>query len=148
MKNIRYVGKEVKEFSNLLSRQIEISVSESGLTLVQGRLLNYIFRSSIKAPVYQKDLEKEFNIRRSSATELLQKIESKGLIRRIEDKNDKRVKIIEVTEEGRIRNKKVYKHLCDFESKIKKDVSEEELNLFYKVLDKMKKNIGDEKEDI
>ena len=53
----------------------------SGLTPSQCRIMGFIMDNG-GSPVYQKDIEADFNIRRSTATRLLQSMEHKDLIMR------------------------------------------------------------------
>ena len=59
----------------------------SGLTPSQCRIMGFIMDNG-GSPVYQKDIEAEFNIRRSTATRLLQSMEHKDLIMREPEEND------------------------------------------------------------
>ena len=59
----------------------------SGLTPSQCRIMGFIMDNGGR-PVYQKDIEAEFNIRRSTATRLLQAMEHKDLIMREPEEND------------------------------------------------------------
>ena len=59
----------------------------SGLTPSQCRIMGFIMDNGGRS-VYQKDIEAEFNIRRSTATRLLQSMEHKDLIMREPEEND------------------------------------------------------------
>ena len=48
---------------------------------MQGWIIDYIYDRG-NDPVFQRDIEKEFTIRRSTATELLKLMEKNGLITR------------------------------------------------------------------
>ena len=50
-----------------------------------------------KHSIYQKDIEKEFGLRPSTATEVLKALEKKELICRVSEKQDARLKRIEFT---------------------------------------------------
>ena len=49
-----------------------------------------------KHSIYQKDIEKEFGLRPSTATEVLKALEKKELICRVSEKQDARLKRIEL----------------------------------------------------
>ena len=65
-----------------------------GLTGVQIQIIDYLNHLPQNQFVYQKDVEHEFNIRRSTATSVLQKMEENQLIMRNVSPSDSRIKII------------------------------------------------------
>ena len=65
---------------------------ESELTNMQKRVLHYILFQSLKKDIYQKDIEKEFQIRRSTATGILQLLEKKRFVIRETVEWDARLK--------------------------------------------------------
>lgn len=137
----KHVGRELKTLNNLLYRTIECESSKVGISLAQSRILFYIIKNSKDNPVFQKDIESEFNIRRSSATDHLQKLEKKGYIERIESSSDKRLKEIIATNLGIDVQKKTYDQVIEFERIMIQDIKESEMETFYQVIDKIKKNL-------
>ena len=83
----------------------------------------------------------EFNIRRSSASEMLQKLENKGLIIRESDEKDKRVKTIRLTDHGEMLENSVFSQVCKFENEIIKDIPQNKLDVFFEVLENINNNI-------
>ena len=64
-------GKMINQISNRLrrrSRQVQEAIGISG---AQGNILDYILVESRQRSVYQKEIEKEFGLRPSTATEAL-----------------------------------------------------------------------------
>lgn len=137
----KYIGKEVKEFSNLLSRITEQNSNEQGITFNQGRFLHFIKVLTLRGPLYQKDLEEELGIRPSSATEMIKKLEALSLIARRDDERDKRSKLIDLTDKGREVEKAIFTRLCQLESEMARGVSTEDLQVFFEVLDRFKMNL-------
>lgn len=68
-----------------------------GKNMGQGRILSIL---SERESITQKELQEMLRIQPGSATEILTKLEEKGLIRRKKDEEDKRCCIIELTEDG------------------------------------------------
>lgn len=68
-----------------------------GKDMGQGRILAIL---SERESITQKELQEILRIQSGSVTEILTKLEEKGLIRRKRDERDKRCCIIELTEEG------------------------------------------------
>ncbi|NLW53090.1 MAG: winged helix-turn-helix transcriptional regulator [Tissierellia bacterium] len=137
----RHIGRNIREVLNMFRRNIEYAANESGITVVQGRLLHYINVTGKNKEVYQKDIETEFNIRRSSASEMLQKLENKGLIVRLADPKDKRVKKIILTNRGEKLENTVFSQVCNYEKELVKDIPEEKIDIFLEVLDSIKNNL-------
>ena len=79
-------GKVINKISNRLRRRSVALQEKLGMSGAQGNILNYILVDGRKRPVYQKDIEKEFGLRPSTATEALKNLEAKGLICRISEK--------------------------------------------------------------
>ncbi|MFR8123130.1 MAG: hypothetical protein ACLU77_15850 [Waltera sp.] len=67
----RQLGFELKAANNMIRRKMEVIFAQQDgyeLNGMQGPLLGYLYHKSRQGDVYQKDVEKEFRIRRSTAT--------------------------------------------------------------------------------
>ncbi|WP_300383785.1 MarR family winged helix-turn-helix transcriptional regulator [Clostridium sp.] len=143
MKKRIFVGHELKVLSNLIKRHM---YNDSGreccskFSEIQGLLIGYL-NENINKDIFQKDIEEEFTIRRSTATGILQSMEKNGYITRENVSYDARLKKIVLTENGQSIYKHIVSKINEFESKITKDVSEEELEMFVEILNKFKKNL-------
>ena len=76
------VGRLINMISHQLKRQMCFHEEESELTNMQKRVLHYILFQSMNKDIYQKDIEKEFKIRRSTASGILQLLEKNGFVTR------------------------------------------------------------------
>ena len=75
MKQQRAIGFEIKCLSNMIRRKLDTTFSSpefDGLTGTQNAMMGYIMDHEETQDIFQKDIEEEFNIRRSSATVMLQ----------------------------------------------------------------------------
>ena len=72
-------GKVINKISNRLRRRSAALQEKLGISGAQGNVLHYILIDGRKRPVYQKDIEKEFGLRPSTATEALKKFRSKRI---------------------------------------------------------------------
>ena len=87
------VGRLINTLSHQLKRQLPVPEEEDSLTTNMQRLvLHYILFESLNRDIYQRDVEKEFQIRRSTATGTLQILEKNGFITRDPVKEDARLK--------------------------------------------------------
>ncbi|MHC5228921.1 MarR family winged helix-turn-helix transcriptional regulator [Enterococcus sp. LJL99] len=137
------VALRIKIVSNEINRKVTelLKEDDNPSSSTQMRLLNFIHRRNNKqVPVYQKDIEMEFDIRRSTATGVLQTLEKRRFIERKNCAEDNRLKAIFLTDLG---NEKVQENLCKlqgFDRKLIEDLSTEELDNFLLVLDKISEN--------
>lgn len=135
------VGVVVKILSNHIKRYIEELVSISGITGVQGRILHYMIAQPMNEDIFQKDIEKEFHLRRSTATGILQLMEKNGIIKRTPVSYDARLKKIIVTDKALKIKNQVFEDMNNLEKTVTKGISENELALFFDVTEKMIKNL-------
>jgi len=90
----------------------------------------------------QKDLADRMDLKESTVARLVDRMESENLIERIKDASDRRVTNIELTESGRKRMEELLpegQKMSDFFSK---GITDEEIEVFKRVLDKFMKNIS------
>ena len=92
--------------------------------------------------VFQKDIEAEFGLRPPTATALLKELEQRGLIRKEPVPYDARKKKIVVTEEALQYKDCVLKGLEELNQKLTAGISDEEMQVFFSVTDKMLKNLA------
>ena len=144
MKQQRAIGFEIKCVSNMIRRKLDTTFSSpefDGLTGTQNAMMGYIMDHEETQDIFQKDIEEEFNIRRSSATVMLQGLEQRGYIRRTQIEKDARLKKIELTEKARKLQKRVRSEIDRFHEQLEKDLSKEEKEEFLRLLDKIKSNL-------
>jgi DNA-binding MarR family transcriptional regulator len=91
--------------------------------------------------IFQRDIEELLQIRRSTASTLLQGMEAKGLIRREPVAFDARLKKLVLTEKSIAAHKQIATNISSFENKLTKDILEEELKTFFQVINKIKNNL-------
>lgn len=106
----------------------------------QMQIIEYMLKHD-QEDVYQKDLEKVLRLRRATVSGVLQTMEKNNLISRITNQEDTRTKKIILNENTKklfLENKKKFDEI---EEKIIKGISNENLNLFFQVIEEMKKNI-------
>lgn len=140
----RQIGFELKSINNMIRRKLDVRFAEAGLEEIsgmQGPLLGYLDRYSGEQDIFQKDLEKEFNIRRSTATVMLQNLEQKGYIVREPVDNDARLKRIVLTEKAKEVNREIRRQIDAFHEELEQGISSEEKEFFLRITDKIMKNL-------
>ena len=138
------IGLTIKRISNLFKREVDKAIADRGieeLTGMQSFVIGYLARNS-QRDVFQRDIEKEFSIRRSTATAMLQLLEKNGYITRVVDSDDARLKKIILTEKALERHKIISQEIDKTEERLYRGLSKEEILTFFKVAEKLKENLG------
>ena len=87
--------------------------------------------------ISQSELVKQLDMRPQSASEMLKKLEKRGLITRRQSETDKRVIDLQITEQG----KQLYKQFEDFTPIALNVLNNEEKQQFANILDKLTEEI-------
>ena len=95
-----HAGKLIHMLSHRLKRQNIIPCGDDGLTTMQKHVLKFILLETLHREIYQKDVEEEFQIRKSTATGIIQLMEKNGFIYRESSEKDARLKTIVPTKKG------------------------------------------------
>ena len=112
------------------------------ITKAQGKILHFIFVQNQEGKkVFQKDIEKQFTIRRSTATEVLNKLENLGYLERSVSKQDARMKEILLTQKSIHMINQIHDHLESFFEQIGKNITENEAATLLKILRKINTNL-------
>lgn len=139
------IGKAIKALSNEITRYVSSNINSTNTeqyTMIQFLFMDYIGRFSATTSVFQRDLESEFNIRRSTATGILQVLEKNRLIVRQTSKDDARLKEIILTAEGQAVFKDRKRELDNIDKQLIAGVSQHDLKTFYAVMDQIYLNVG------
>jgi len=131
----RYVNK----LSNRIRRELDSNPREQQMSSASAKVLGFLLDTD--GPIYQRDIEEEFGIRPPSATALLKKLEDEGFIVRKSMEGDGRYKEIVVTDKGLVMKDVVCGRITSLEEKVCKGISEEDLETFLNVIEKMIENM-------
>lgn len=93
---------------------------------------------------FQRDIEEKFEIRRSTATGIINLMEKNGLIIREKVDYDARLKKLVLTDKAREINKLVEDDISRIEKTITKGIDEADLEIFCRVVNKMKDNLNND----
>lgn len=140
-KNIIY---EIKILDNMIRRKIITDINYPDLSIkttpVQIKILHYLYINS-NINIYQNNIEKIIECRRSTTSGILNTMEKNKLIKRINNPSDARSKQIILTDYGVDISKYMLKQKKSFEKKVLENISEDDLKLFFKVTEQIKDNI-------
>lgn len=136
-------GKIINQISVRLRRRSGRTGRLLGITEAQGRVLEFILVESVHRQLCQKDIEREFDLRPSTVTELLKNLEDQGMIQRINSESDGRYKRIQFTEAAGDIRQALQQQIQRTEAQMTMGISGEELDTFMRVAHRMLENLGD-----
>lgn len=135
------IGFEIKEINDLIIKRFSSSIKcmkGSNISHTQVRIINYLNKNDI---VYQRDIEKDFNLKRSTVSGILDTMEKNNLIKRLSCENDLRMKRIVLTEYATNQINKIKKEIEKFNRDLEKNIDSSDLEIYFKVIEQIKKNI-------
>ncbi len=137
-----HIGFEIRTLSNMIRRKINEMVAEEEETLTahQVWVLNFLVRRG-EREVVQRDIEKEFSIRRSTASHMLTLMENSGYIRRVPVPQDARLKRILLTEKGIEAQKRMVDRLARFEHMLQSGMTDEETKFLLDIIRRLEENL-------
>lgn len=138
------LGLDISKINHIISRKMDasvISAIDDNLTISQAYVIDFICNEGKDKEVFQKDLEKVFDLKRSSISLMLNNMEKSGLIQRVAVKEDGRLKKIILTQ----KSIKIYEKISDaidlIENKLSENITEEEIKVFQNVLNKIRNSL-------
>lgn len=135
----------IKELEKGIVRKIMSETSHDEMfskpSIAQMQIIKYILKHDGKT-IYQRDLEEVFNLRRATISGILKTMEKNNVIIRVCDPNDARGKIVILSDDAKKFFKEKETLFKKLETVLKKNISKEELETFYKVILKMRDNIN------
>lgn len=137
------IGYEISHCSRLIRRYMDANALKSyvdEMTGTHGRALGYFYRNRNR-DIFQKDFEKEFDIRRSTASCILSLMEKNGLIERKSVPSDARLKKIVLTEKALQLHQMVDDAFCKMEEDISQGITDEEKQTLFNIIEKINNNI-------
>ena len=142
----RRIGLQLRLLSNLINRQIntaDVFKQMHELTGTHGYIVKYLMDH--QEEVFQRDIERTFSIRRSTASGILNLMEKNGLIKRESVQEDARLKKLVLTSKAVDLSNRITKELENNEQLMIRGLSEQELNTFFEVLEKIKNNLEEQR---
>lgn len=138
----KYPLREIKDLQNSIIRKYSVlSFGEFKISNVtQCEIIkNVIDYDMAEKKLFQKDLESILNIRKSTISGILETMEKNKIITRVQSNEGK---IIRLSDEAASKKEIVFNLLRTVENELIEGIEEEELEIFFKVIDMMKKNIN------
>lgn len=147
MRNEEQIGYQIKELGRLLDKNVFqkslLSTGSDTITAMHGWMLGYLYHKR-NQEVFQKDIEADFHMAKSSVTSALQNLEKYGYIRRVSVERDARLKKIELTESGLQFHNDVESSIDDMEERLASGLTEKQKHEFFAMLAQIKEQLEKE----
>lgn len=134
---------ELMCISNLLRRSANASGVKKDVdrvTNMHGFIIGFLYKNRNR-DIFQKDIEEAFSYRRSTASAVIGLMEEKGFIERCSVPYDARLKKLVLTERALEIVSAIDNDVCRTEAQMREGISDDELERFFVVLDKIRKNL-------
>lgn len=132
-------GMHRRRENNPLLREVD------GITGKNGWIIGFLSHNQDR-PIYQKDIEKAFNVTRSTASKVLTLMEKKGFVQRHSVETDARLRQIVLTEKAQTIAEQMNQHRQDMEQQLIRGFSEEEKQQLTGYLNRILDNLYEESE--
>lgn len=139
------VGRRIKIINNLMKRSMDKFFGQrpDRATLMHTWILGFLQnRQDAGKDTFQKDIETEFSINRSTTSEMLKLMCKNGMISRVPVDYDARLKKIVLTEKSLKFNQELSRKMNELDKILIKGLSESEVETFLKLCDKLIDNLN------
>lgn len=141
------LGIRLRKLNNAIQRYLghnsEIMRELDNLTCSNKWIMGYLFDAEEEGrDVFQRDLESNFGITRSTVSKVLALLEKKELIRRESVSHDARLKKLVLTEKSRKLGRELRREGEEMDKKLRSGFSSEETALMFSFIQRMQNNIS------
>lgn len=144
MKKDDAISYQFRTTTNLIHRYLDIIISETGvenLTGINGWVIKYLVANENKE-IFQKDIEEDLAMQRSTASRLLKRMEKNGYIKREGVSYDKRLKKVIATKKLYEANNLIHEKLNNTEIIMREGINETEIQSLFNTINKIKSNLN------
>lgn len=133
-------GMLIRQINNALEKRVNNQLKENDLTVSQMSVLIEILNAPAKRLTF-KDLEKRLSLAQSTTVGLISRLEQKKLVIVSGDKDDKRIKYVEITSLGEKFCHEARQEMEHTERKLLENLSIEEGGMLLSLLEKVNQKI-------
>ena len=138
------IGHRLKTINNLMKRNMDLFFGKQPdrATLMHSWIIGFVQeREENHLDTFQKDIEKEFSINRSTTSEMLKLMCKKGMIERVSVENDARLKKIVLTDQSREYNRRIEDQMKALHIHLIEGLSQDEIETYIEISDKIIQNL-------
>ncbi|WP_435309838.1 MarR family winged helix-turn-helix transcriptional regulator [Sebaldella termitidis] len=140
MFKIRILDNQIKRFID--KKAMSVDKNLTGMQLAVLLFVGYHNKLDKNKDIFPNDIEKKFNVRRSTVTTILKKLVKDGYITQIRASYDERYKRLFITEKSELIYSKIQKAQMEGEEIVSKGLSQEKIDIFFEVANKIMENIS------
>ena len=140
MFKIRILDNQIKRFID--KKAMSVDKNLTGMQLAVLLFVGYHNKLDKNKDIFPNDIEKKFNVRRSTVTTILKKLVKDGYITQIRASYDERYKRLFITEKSELIYSKIEQAQIEGEEIVSKGLSQEKIDIFFEVANKIMENIS------
>ena len=140
MFKIRILDNQIKRFID--KKAMSVDKNLTGMQLAVLLFVGYHNKLDKNKDIFPYDIEKKFNVRRSTVTTILKKLVKDGYITQIRASYDERYKRLFITEKSELIYSKIQQAQIEGEEIVSKGLSQEKIDIFFEVANKIMENIS------
>ena len=138
---------EIITLNNILKRHLlnigKCEIPKSPPSPIQIKIMHYLIENNDR-DIYQRDLERDLNLRRATLSGILNTMEKNKLLSRLPSDIDARSKKIILNEKTKEIFTKKMENLMEVENILIRGINKDELTIFLDIIDRMKNNVKKE----
>ena len=140
MFKIRILDNQIKRFID--KKAMSVDKNLTGMQLAVLLFVGYHNKLDKNKDIFPNDIEKKFNVRRSTVTTILKKLVKDGYITQIRASYDERYKRLFITEKSELIYSKIQQAQIEGEEIVSKGLRQEKIDIFFEVANKIMENIS------
>ena len=141
-REMNVINKQLKMIHNAFEERRNRQLLKYNLTSSQMEVIFYLkFHEEEK--IHQREIEKWFHLKNPTVTGILNRLEEKGFIVRKTKEDDKRFRIIELTEKSRCLMQEMCEEMWQMDDKIYSCMTEEERSQLSGLLERILKSLSE-----
>ena len=141
------LGLDIEKIDRIISRDMDANIMKAvgdKVTVSQAYVIDFMINTD-KEDIFQKDLEKQFDLKRAAISLMLNNMEKNDLIKRVPVSEDARLKKLVLTEKSIALADTITTAIDEIENTLLEDLTQEEIDTFYTVLNKMRNSLSKRK---
>ncbi|MCJ7965936.1 MarR family transcriptional regulator [Lachnospiraceae bacterium NSJ-171] len=137
---MEHYGVLIKKLDKVFKQNFDQELERVGLTFSQMRVLRFL-EDNPNTKITQKDISKELDIQHSTTIGLLKRMQEKGLVTVVVDEDNRRCRNIFLTSKAEEISCEMERGRTIMENRIVASFTEEEKEIFYRLLNKAIDNL-------
>lgn len=139
--NNKDIGYFIKTINDKLKARADADLKNRDLTLAQSRVLGYLEDCGGKTT--QKEIERYLEVSHPTVVGIISRMEQKGYLICWMDPQDKRNKIVSLTEKAARIGKEMKQHILQNEAQMLRSLSEEQVHQLVEMLSVIHRNLNE-----